>query len=116
MSKTDRKILIGAILFIVISNLLSPAINLFAEGMFQSYHYQSVNAEFEFVAIPAKGRDTKVMEAQFADFLSYHSTIEDKQLYRTFRKDFWKFWNWYAYLFRNVYQYPYIERTWPLNE
>ena len=87
---------------IVLGNVLSGFIN-----MFQTYLYQTNNAEFEFSTMPTKGRDIGMMERQFSAFKNAHPEYKDLVLYRTFKRNPLKFWNWYSYLTDEMYQYDY---------
>ncbi|MDC6367184.1 MULTISPECIES: hypothetical protein [Flavobacteriaceae] len=96
------KISILVISVIVLGNVSSGFIN-----MFQTYLYQTNRAEFEFTTMPTKGRDIEIMEIQFSHFRTAHPQYRDLVLFRTFKRNPLKFWNWYSYLTNEMYQYEY---------
>jgi hypothetical protein len=107
MKRTQRNLLILAVLLIVFSNLFSPYINVFAVGLFPTFHYQTENAEFEFTAMPSKGRDIEMMERHFQTFKNSIPNGEQQQLFRTFKRNPFMFWNWYSYMTSDIYDYDY---------
>ncbi len=107
MKRKQIKILLVIIGILVLSNFLSGYINIFTEGLFRNYLYQTENAEFEFTTMPAKGRDIEMMERQFSDFKNSNPEFEELELHRTFKRNPSKFWNWYTYLTSPVYHYGY---------
>ena len=95
---------------VVLSNMFSGYINLLTEGIFRSYNYQTENAEFVFTILPAKGRDIKMMERQFSHFKETHPKHKELKLFRTFKRNYMKFWNWHTYMTNEMYQYEYHEK------
>ncbi|WP_347922386.1 hypothetical protein [Pontimicrobium sp. SW4] len=65
------------------------------------------NAEFEFTTMPAKDRDVRMMERQFSHFKETHPEYYKYELYRTFKRNPLKFWNWYSYVTEVMYLYKY---------
>ncbi|WP_250433173.1 hypothetical protein [Hanstruepera flava] len=96
---------------LLLSNSFSGYINLFTEGLFKNYHYQTENAEFEFTTIPSKGRDIEMMKRNFTYFKEQHPEYNDLKLYRTFERNPLKFWNWYSYISDDIYQFQYKIKT-----
>ena len=111
MKKKGIIISIVIIAALLLSNFLSGYINIITEGLFRTYLYQTENAEFEFTTMPAKGRDIGMMERQFSDFKEAHPEYEQLELYRAFKRNPLKFWNWYSYLTHEMYQYEYHEEV-----
>ncbi|PZX52435.1 hypothetical protein LV84_03441 [Algoriphagus ratkowskyi] len=107
MKRTQRNLLILAVLLIVFSNLISGYINVFTRGLFPTYHYQTANAEFEFTAMPSKGRDVEMMEHHFQTFKNNNPKSEEQQVFRTFKRNPLQFWNWYSYMTNDIYTYKY---------
>lgn len=107
MKRKKLKIIVFIIGFIALSNYLSPYINVFTEGLYTSYLYQTKNAEFEFTTVPSKGRDIEMMERQFSDFKEKNPEYRDLELNRTFKRNPLKFWNWYWYLTQDMFKYNY---------
>jgi hypothetical protein len=93
----------------ILSNLFSGYVNAFTEGIMTSYLFQTEKAEFEFWTMPSKGRDAEMMEGHFASFKDAHPEYTDLKLYRTFKRNPLKFWNWYVYLTNERYDYEYQE-------
>jgi hypothetical protein len=104
-----RGVITVVVLTIVISNLFSGYINIFTEGLFKWYTFQTENGEFAFSAMPSKGRDTEVMERQFSSFKENNPKYSGLIIYRTFRRNPLKFWNWYDYISNPLYRYPFKE-------
>src|SRR6187551_2168991 len=109
MKKRSIVVFISVVLLITISNIISPFINAFTEGIFPSYTFQTESEEFEFWAIPSKGRDIKMMERQFSSFKENNTEYSKLTIYRTFKRNPLKFWNWFNYLSNELYDYPYKE-------
>ena len=109
----NKKIRISIILitFLSLSNVFSGFINIFSEGLFTTYLYQTENAEFEFNTMPSKGRDIGMMERQFSHFKKKNGEYQDLKLFRTFKRNPVKFWNWYSYLTSETYQYEYHKKV-----
>lgn len=107
MRRTKVKILVIIAGTILLGNLLSGFINLFTKGIIATYHYQSENAEFNFTMIPAKGRSIDMMKGHFTSFKESNPEYKELKLYRTFNKNLFEFWNWYAFLTDPKYQYEY---------
>jgi hypothetical protein len=96
---------------ILVGNLLSAFIGTMAEGPTVLYRFETQHGEFEFVVDPAGGLDATVMEQEFQNFLRRYPKTEDRELYRTFERKPWQFWNWYHYLTSELYEYPFKERN-----
>jgi hypothetical protein len=106
---TKKRIIILTIFstILILSNIYSGYINVFTEGLFKSYLFQTEKAEFEFWTMPSKGRDIEMMELQFEDFKEQNPEHSDLELHRTFSRNPLKFWNWFDYLTNDRYQYKY---------
>lgn len=83
------------------SNLISiPTIG-------EPYHYETSNCEFTFRMVPTKGRDLSDMQTAFIKFSQKSDLSKDLILYRTFQKNYWKFWKWREYFTYDKWKYPY---------
>ncbi len=102
-------ILLTVAAIILAGNLLSAIFHTLTEGPAVIYTYETRNAEFQYTVDPAGGPDVATMEREFRKFLSVNPTSADRELYRVFERDPWKFWNWYHYLTSELYDYPYKE-------
>ncbi|MEM1320173.1 MAG: hypothetical protein AAGG75_07950 [Bacteroidota bacterium] len=103
-----RKIIWLAVLlsFLGISNYCGPLINFLIEGVGQQYHFQSESGDFHFVLYPIKGRDLGMMKRQYESYVKNEGK-EREEIYRTFRMNPLKFWNWYQYATDDLYRYKY---------
>ena len=107
MKKKRLKTPIILFAILLLSNIFSGYINFFSEGLFETYLYQTENAEFEFTTMPAKGRCIEMMKRQFSHFKETHPEYQDLKLFRTFKRNPLKFWNYYSYLTSEMFQYDY---------
>lgn len=73
----------------------------------QSIDFQIKGGAFTFTVIPSEGRDHKMMERTFADFVSKNSA-SDLKLYRTTSKNYFRIKNWQAYKTELAWQYEYL--------
>ncbi|MGZ5244221.1 MAG: hypothetical protein ACXWEY_12065 [Bacteroidia bacterium] len=99
--------IIGVLLVLAFSNYFAGIINIFTGDLMASYKYETQNEEFEFIAIPAKGRDIEMMKRQFAAFKTENPELKDLKIYRTFIRNPLRFWKWYEYLTNEKYNYDY---------
>jgi hypothetical protein len=98
-------IILGAVLTVL---YVSNQGVVFIEGLFIHYHFQTENKEFEYVLISNKHKDETVLE-KFNRFKAKNPEMDHLILYRTFEKNYLKFWNWRTYWERKIYKYPYLE-------
>lgn len=106
---------VGLITFlgiIIIANFYSGQINYYLEGLMigKTYHFETESGDFQFTAMPSKGRDTKMMRRQYENHLKKEGT-QREEICRTFRGNPFKFWNWYKYATMELYQYKYKKRS-----
>lgn len=106
MKKLKIVALIAIAGIIVISNIYPTYFVLRIDGIFPHYNFQSENGDFKFTAIPAKGRDIDMMNRKYDRYVNKHG-IKKGELYRTFRVNPFKFWNWYHYATNEYYQYKF---------
>ncbi len=111
MKKKWLRISIVIIVLLLLSNFFSVWINVLTEGLFRTYHYQTENGEFEFTTMPSKGRDVEMMERNFADFKKINPEYEELELFRTFKRNPLKFWNWYSYFTHEMYKFEYQNKV-----
>ena len=97
------KVLTVVATVILISNIIP--IRILIEPIINSYPYETQNTEFAFTVIPEKGRDTEMMERQFQKFLKENPQSKDTIIYRTFKRNPLKFWNWSFYMTSDLYKY-----------
>ncbi|HSF56071.1 MAG TPA: hypothetical protein VLA71_20115 [Algoriphagus sp.] len=112
LKMTKKRIAILTIFsaILILSNIYSGYINVFTEGLFKSYLFQTEKAEFEFWTMPSKGRDIEMMELQFKNFREENPEHSDLEIYRTFGRNPLKFWNWFDYLTNDRYDYKYQKK------
>lgn len=72
------------------------------------YHFQTKDGNFEFILIPSKGRDEKMMTNAFIKWRTESQEHSNKKLYRTFKKNYFKIWKWYEYT-KHIYYYEYLD-------
>lgn len=104
MKSKRRKIILIIIVIIFISNL--PPVYYFIG---EEYHYQNLDASFEFTEQPGKTQNFDIAIRRFESFNNVYPERPDI-LYRTFRVKPWKFWEWYNY-FTNIgrVRIPYLK-------
>ena len=103
MNKTKIVLLFAAVV-ILLSNLFP--VRLLIEPIIRPYEFETSNSEFVFTTVPAKERDTDLMERHFQDYLKNNPQTTDTVIYRTFKRNPLKFWNWRFYLTSDLYKYP----------
>ncbi|PZD77415.1 hypothetical protein [Mesonia sp. K7] len=104
LQKKVQLTIITVIAIILLSNLFP--LRLFIEGVIIPYPYETENSEFEYVACPSKGLSIEFMENKFLKFLEENPQTKDTIIYRKFKRNPLKFWNWKFYLTSNLYDYP----------
>lgn len=92
---------------VLISNL--GITRVFIDGIGSSYNFKTEHNEFQFSVIESKGRDVDMMERNFTIFKTNNEMTKDTLLYRTFKRNPLKFWNWYEYIVDEKYKYPYMK-------
>lgn len=103
-----RKIIV-VISILIILFLLKWIIAIGTVNIGKPYHFQTRTGDFEFVAVPSKGRDTDAMKRRIARYEAEHNT--QITVYRTFKKNYLKFWEWDQYRNNPLYRYGYMKRT-----
>lgn len=98
--------LFAILIMVGISNYFSAYINVYTEGIGKQYHFESESGDFECNVIPSKSRDVDLMIRQYENHLQQAGT-QKETLYRTFKPNPLKIWNWYRYLNNPLYQYEY---------
>lgn len=104
MNKKQKSRLIIFMLVILAASNYSPF------RTWKWYYYSSADGKFTFGEFPAKGRDLKMMERQWAQY-KMEQQPADTNLYRSYAINPLKFWLWKDYLFHDRYKYPY--KAWP---
>lgn len=100
-------ILVCIVGIIAVSN--TPHAKVFVyEGLFVHYHFQTKSGEFETVLISNKQRDS-IVKKRFERFKANNPEFNQLVLYRTFKKNCWKFWKWSEFQYREIYEFPYLE-------
>jgi len=85
--------------------ILSNAFPLFPKWKW--YYFTTKNGEFYFDLYEAKGRDFAMMDRWWINYKETKQST-DTIIYRTFKINPLKFWEWRQYLFSKKYRYPYI--------
>ncbi len=79
----------------------------------KAYIFQSSDGDFKYYKIESKSGSIPDLEKRFKQYLGNRNLnrkgdiLKDKKIYRTFKKEFYKFWRWREYLIRPRYKYPY---------
>ncbi len=101
-----KKSIIFLILFtLIISNFISIL------WIGKKYHYSNADSSFEYSIMPSKGLNLSDMEYNFQLFLKKNPDTKDTTLYRTFSKNYLKFWNYREYFFDSKWEYPYLNKN-----
>ncbi len=71
------------------------------------YNFETKNGNFKYVVIPQKGRDLEMMKHAFILYRHDNPSTVDTVLYRTFKPNYLKFWNWHGYATNELYSYEF---------
>lgn len=72
--------------------------------------FSTEDEAFQYIIIPQKGRDVKMMELNFFDFKERNGTLNDSvRLFRITKRDWRRVGNWHSYLTDEHWQYEYME-------
>lgn len=102
-----KYVALGAGAVILVSNIFSAYVRALFEEPYLIYAFETRNAEFRFILNEEQGMDQERMQREFQKFLQLHPRTGDRELFRTFEIEPWKFWNWYFYLESDLYAYPF---------
>jgi len=101
MKRFIRVIIILLVSIVILTN----AFPLFSKWKW--YYFTTKNGEFYFDLYEAKGRDFAMMDRWWKNYKETKQPT-DTIIYRTFKINPLKFWEWRQYLFSKKYRYPYI--------
>lgn len=104
---------VGSLLFFLVCNippLRGIPVILGLEPLFQSYHYQTADGKYHDYECPEKGRSLKVVEGEF-DAYKASRGLPEVVLYRTSKRELWRFWLWSEYLTHPRWGYPYHAKS-----
>lgn len=82
------------------------AVLLGLEHFIHAHRYDSSDGGFEDVEIPEKGRSFAIVQSSFRRYVE-ESKQPDIQLFRTFPKERWRFWNWRDHASHPRWRLPY---------
>jgi len=102
-----KTITISVILLLTISNLLNQPTSLLTEGIGKGYTFETYDGKYKFTHVPSKGSQIKSIEMRFTRLINDKPEYKQTTLFRTFKRQPFKFWKWYEYLFDEKYSYPY---------
>lgn len=75
----------------------------------RNYTYSNYNATFLYEELRLQGRPYEGRDRRYQSFLEQHPNVKDKQLYRTFSLDPWRFWEWHEWVNHfERFKLPYI--------
>jgi hypothetical protein len=104
---------LGFVLFLAAWNLpplkIIPVL-LGLEPVMHHYEYVTADGSYSNFEVPEKGRDIGMVERQFEDYRS-RSGDPDLVLYRTSKRQWWRFWMWSDYATNDRWDLPFMERT-----
>lgn len=99
-----RNTIILLLCFIAISN--TPPVQFFT---LDGYHYRNADSSFSYTEYPGKGLDFETGQTRWERFKKLNRQNPNKTLYRTFRINPLKFWEWWQFIAHNGrYRLPYI--------
>jgi len=103
--KNRKKYILWALLSVIlVSNL--PPISYFLE---QQYEYQNRDASFKFIEQTGPTQGVDIAIKRFERFKSENPNNPNKILYRNFKLQPWRFWEWWQMIYRNRrYDLPYL--------
>lgn len=103
-------ILIISIFAVFILTIVSCKSKLGSEFIIgEKINFQNRNGSFKFTAIPSMGRDYEMMERQFDTFIKENKVLpENTVIYRTTKKNYFKFSKWSEFKKMPEWQYPYL--------
>lgn len=99
---------ISTIFLILFALFISNFISILWIG--KKYHYSNADSSFEYSIMPSKGLNLSDMEYNFKIFLEKNPKKKDTILYRTFPKNYLKFWNYREYFFDSKWKYPHLDK------
>jgi hypothetical protein len=75
------------------------------------YSFENREGTYSTSIMPAKGLDEEWMYLSYAHWRIEQGKSEDTDtiLYRTFKRDYLKFWKWSEYMTNDLYEYPFKE-------
>ena len=104
MSRGVKRLWLLIIGLIVMSNAVSYMINKVSIG--NQYYYESESGNFQYVVIPSKGRDIRMMERRYEDGMN-KGTFDREPIYRIIRIKPLNFWEWHELLNFNSDEFGY---------
>lgn len=109
MQKRAKWFFILSILFsIVTANVCVGLIRVFTVN--EVYSFSTRSGGFERTLLESKGDTVEEMLEMHSDYLKSSSNPADSVLYRQFPKYGFKYWNWWDYYSRDVYQFDYLHK------
>ncbi|WP_164107997.1 MULTISPECIES: hypothetical protein [Sphingobacterium] len=106
-----KKNIIRLLTFLSLFGLLVYFLNVTVIGYFlkRNYFYSNHNGAFFYSEDKLKGKSYEGRDRVFGSYLKNHPDTKDKQLYRRFRMDLWRFWEWGELWYHpDRYDLPYI--------
>lgn len=112
MSRRSRNPLLAIFLLSIIAATFLPLVAPIAgvEPLLAVYRYESSTGAFDTIEVPSKGRDFGFVESEFHDYTA-KSGRPSEQLFRTFPKNYWKYWRWHEYWTHPRWKLPFRRRA-----
>ena len=111
MKKKHIRLIIWSSVFI--SLVLVTNLTFIGHFLKRNYTYSNYNGTFRHNELKLKGRGYTNRDKGYQYFLHHNPLVKDKQLYRTFTLDPWRFWEWHEWYYHfDRFTLPYIsEKT-----
>ncbi|SEK69500.1 hypothetical protein [Parapedobacter koreensis] len=107
MKKKHVRLIIWSSLFIAL--VLGTNLTIVGYFLKRNYTYSNYNGSFRHYEDRLKGKSYEGRDNRYGTFLERNPNIKDKQLYRTFTLDPWRFWEWREWYYHfDRFTLPYI--------
>jgi len=101
-----KMIIISSILVIIVLLSNYTILKSYIGGL-PVYNYETKNKEFQNIEVPWKGLKFNQIKSNFEVFKKNNPDTKDTVLYRNFKINPLKFWNWHDYLVHERYKLAY---------
>src|SRR5690554_4747638 len=111
MKKKHIRLIVWSSVFVTM--VLLTNLTFIGHFLKRNYTYSNYNGTFRYGEARLKGKGYTNRDEGYQYFLNNNTQVKDKQLYRTFTLDPWRFWEWHEWYYHyDRFTLPYIsERT-----
>ncbi|SEK69544.1 hypothetical protein [Parapedobacter koreensis] len=107
MKKKHVRLIVWSSVFIAV--VLVTNLTIIGYFLKRHYTYSNYNGTFRFDEMRLKGISYHTRNEAYHNFLKRNPDIKDKQLYRTFTLDPWRFWEWHEWYYHfDRFTLPYL--------